>query len=370
MPRFPLLRFSTSVSILLGLICLAALFSGCEKGPDNPSTGPASAPAAKVKTTPVTTRLFSDQVEALGTVRAQEAIDLSANVTDRVAEVAFEDGDQVKKGDLLLRLEDAEEIAMLEGAKAGLAEQEREIKRLQSLVAEGAVSEVRLEEYRTQREVARQRVEEAQAQIADRRITAPFDGVLGFRRVSVGALVGPGDLIATLDVLDPVKLDFAVPETFLNDLKPGQEISALTEAYPDESFTGIVTQIDTRVNLVTRSITVRAEIPNPGHRLRPGMLMTTTLSKNPLESLSIPERALVSVQANHFAFVVEDGNARRATVTIGRRVPGYVEITAGLEAGETVITDGLLGLTDGAAVEVIGEFDSPAEPYSPSGVSL
>ncbi len=368
MPRHPAPCPSVRAALLPGLV-LAALLSGCEKAPDNEAAAPASAPPAKVKTTRVDTRLFTDQVEALGTVRAREAIDLSANVTDRVAEVAFEDGDRVEKGDLLIRLEDAEENAMLEGAKAGLAEQEREIKRLESLVAEGAVSEVRLEEYRTRRDVARQRVEEAQAQIADRRIIAPFDGVLGFRRVSVGALVTPGDLIATLDILDPVKLDFTVPETFLNDLKPGQEITAITEAYPGESFTGEVTRIDTRVNLVTRSITVRAEIPNPDHRLRPGMLMTTTLRKNPRESLSIPERSLVSVQANHFAYVVEGTNARRATVTIGRRVPGYVEIIEGLEAGETVVTDGLLGLTDGAVVEVIGEFESPAEPYSPSGVS-
>jgi len=317
-------------------------------------------------------RFYADRIEALGTVRAMEAIDLSANVTERVAEVAFEDGDRVKKGDLLIRLEDAEEVAMMEAAKAEMKEQEREIKRLESLVAEGAVSEVRLEEYRTRREVAMQRVEEARAQIDDRHIVAPFDGVLGFRRVSVGALVSPEDLIATLDILDPVKLDFSVPETFLGDLRPGLEIEAFTEAFPDETFAGTVTQIDTRVNPVTRSITARAEIPNPDHRLRPGMLMTTTLTKNSRKSLSVPERALVAVQTNHFVYVIDGGEGavvRRTSVSIGRRVPGFVEIREGLELGQEVVTDGLVGLADGASVEIIGRFDSPSEPYNPSGVS-
>ncbi len=301
LPRPPLAFLPLAIAV--------AATGGCRKAEDEGPAASTDQPPAKVRTVKVNTRTFADQVEALGTVRAEEAIDLSANVTERVAEVAFEDGDRVEKGDLLIRLEDAEEVAAMEAAKAEMAEQEREIKRLQGLVSEGAVSEVRLEEYRTRKEVAQQRVEEARAQITDRNIVAPFDGVLGFRRVSVGALVSPGDLIATLDILDPVKLDFTVPETFLNDLEPGQEIVAHTEAYPDAEFVGKVTRIDTRVNAVTRSITVRAEVPNPDLRLRPGMLMTTTLKKNPRESLSIPERAVISVQSNRYVYVVAHGQA-------------------------------------------------------------
>ncbi|MCB1229466.1 MAG: efflux RND transporter periplasmic adaptor subunit [Verrucomicrobiae bacterium] len=358
-------------AILACLVAMASAMVSCRKSNEE-SPSPATQPAAKIKTTEVGRQKFTDQVEALGTVRAEEAIELSANVTERVAEVAFEDGARVKKGDLLVRLEDAEEVAMMEGAKAEMAEQEREIQRLQGLVSEGAVSEVRLEEYRTRREVAKQRVAEARAQIDDRHIEAPFDGVLGFRRVSVGALVSPGDLIATLDILDPVKLDFTVPETFLDDLEPGQEIVALTEAYPGDEFSGKVTQIDTRVNVVTRSITVRAEMPNPDTRLRPGMLMTTTLKKNPKESLSVPERAVVSVQSNHFVYVVsqESGKpiAKRTSITLGRRIPGFVEVLEGLEKDQIIVTDGLVGLSDGAPIEVIGKFEAPAEPYQPASL--
>ncbi|MEC5127237.1 efflux RND transporter periplasmic adaptor subunit [Verrucomicrobiales bacterium BCK34] len=323
-----------------------------------------------MQTSKVERRAFSDRVEALGTVRALEAIDLTSSVTDRVAEMFFEDGDSAKKGDLLVRLEDAAEMAALEAAKSTLTEQEREIERLRGLVENGAVSQVRLQEYETQQEIAARRVEEAQAQIDDRNIRAPFDGVLGFRRVSQGALVEPGDLIATFDVLDPVKLDFTVPETFLSSLENGLQIVANTEAYPGEDFSGKVVQLDTRVNPVTRSITARAEIPNPDKRLRPGMLMTTVLENNPKDSLSVPERSLVSVQSKHFIFVVDESvtppTVTRTPVELGRRLPGYIEILNGLEDHAVIVTDGLIGLVDGAGVKVTGEFKGPAEPFQPS----
>lgn len=366
--------FPQTHAALAGWLVLGCgiLNCGCQKQEDSGASTPGSAaqPAAKVQFATVDHRTFSDKVEALGTVLAFEAIDISPNVTERIAELFFEDGDQVKKGDPLLRLEDTEELAILEGAKVLMAEQEREIQRLESLVAEGAVSEVRIEEYRTQRDLAKQRVGEAQAQIDDRHINAPFDGVLGFRRVSTGALVSPGDLIATLDVLDPIKLDFTVPETFLDDLKNGLEIIAASDAFPDTEFKGTVTQIDTRVNPVTRAVTVRAEIPNSNNQLRPGMLMTTTLENNPSDSLSIPERALMSVQSKNFAFVIDDiksdsPKVTRVDVKIGRRLPGYVEILEGLTEGAHIVSDGLIGLSDGAAVEIIGEFEAPADAYNP-----
>ncbi len=358
------------------ILLLAGLaLSSCQEEAEEAPAPAASAPA-KVETAEVKTDLFADEVEALGTVRALEAIELSANVTERVEEIFFEDGQEVKKGDLLAKLSTDEEQAMLAAARANLEEQEREIKRLTELAEEGAVSQVRLQEYMTQRDIALQRVEEVQAQIGDRNIAAPFDGVLGFRQISLGALVGPGDVIATLDILDPVKLDFTVPETFLSDLRTGMEITAYTEAYPGEGFKGEVTQIDTRVNPVTRSVTVRAELPNPGLKLRPGMLLTTRLVKNPTTSLTIPERALLSVQSEHFAFVVEkaaEGEGmvvKRAQVHIGRRKPGYVEITSGLEKGQKIVSDGLLGLRDGAPVEVVGQFSEPAAPFNPSESAL
>ncbi len=363
-----------SVPYRIGLLLVLVIMLGSvacrdEEKADDPAS--ALVASAKVRTAVVNIVEYADEVEALGTVRALEATDISSSVTDRVAELFFEDGDEVKKGDPLVRLEDAEEVAALNGAKAQMAEQEREIKRLKDLVSAGAVSEVRLQEYQTQRDIAQQRVGEAQAQIDDRRINAPFDGVLGFRQVSTGALVAPGDLIATLDVLDPIKLDFTVPEAFLSNLKQGLEIVANSDAFPETQFKGVVSQIDTRVNPVTRAIMVRAEIPNPDSRLRPGMLMSTTLENNPKKSLSIPERSLMAVQSKNFVFVVNetDGGSpmvTRTDVTIGRRLPGFVEILDGLKEGDRIVSDGLIGLNDGATVEVIGEFIAPADAYNPT----
>lgn len=363
---------STSVyPIIFGLGLVLASMGGCREKQQKAGSGSGKAGIFKVTVATVESRSFSDRIEALGTVRALEATNISSSVTERVKSLHFEDGDVVKKGDLLVRLEDDEEVASLNVAKAQRAEQEREIQRLGDLVRDGAVSEVKLEEYRTRRDIADQRIAEAEALIADRQIKAPFDGVLGFRRISDGALVSPGDLIVTLDVLDPIKLDFTVPETFLSDIRPGLKITAWAEPFPQTKFSGQVTQIDTRVNPITRSITVRAEIPNPGNRLRPGMLMTTELAKNQRNSLSVPERSIVSVQSNHYVFVVQPGDPDKLTVArtevkIGQRVPGYVEIVSGLEKGTQIVSDGIMDLVDGAKIEIVGQFDQPSAPYRPA----
>lgn len=344
------------------------LLSSCDRNSDS-EAGKSASPPQKVKVATVGRTEFSDSVEALGTVQAMESIELSANVTETITALHFEDGDHVKAGQLLAELNEGEEDAMLAAAEAQLEEPSREAERLRDLVAGGAVSEVRLQGYETQIDIAKQRIEEISAQIADRKIEAPFDGVLGFRRVSVGALVSPGDVITTLDVLHPIKFDFTVPETFLSDLTPGLELVARSDAWPDVEFRGKVTQIGSRVNPVTRAVTVRAEVPNEETKLRPGMLMTTLLSKNKKNSVAVPERAIVALQRQKFVFVVETGGdtktVRRVAVEVDRRKPGYAEIAGGLEEGQQVVTDGLLGLRDGAEVEIIGEFNGPSAPYTP-----
>ncbi len=345
------------------------LFNGCGGDSESAAAGPAQGPA-EVVTTQVSTREFSETVEALGTVLALESIEISANVTETIEALYFEDGDTVKAGQELAKLSSREEEAALEVARANLAEQEREIARLQDLAEDGAVSQVRLQGYLTQKDIALQRIEEAQARIKDRLIVAPFEGVLGFRRVSKGALVSPGEAITTLDALDPVKVDFTVPETFLGDLRPGLEIVATSEAYPGREFSGKVSQIDSRVDPVTRAITVRAMIPNPDQTLRPGMLLTTVLRKNPRQSAAVPERSLVSVQSNHYVYTIhsgaDGGQAKRNPVEIGARQPGWLEIKSGLNVEAQVVTDGVLGLKDGAPVKVVGAFEGPTEAYSPT----
>ena len=308
---------------------------------------------------------FATDVEAIGTVQAFESTDIMPNVTETITSLHFEDGQRVKKGDLLATLSNAEEQALLSSAKSSLAEEEREIRRLDALVKEGAAPEAKLQERQTMAEVARQKIREAEARLADRKITAPFDGVLGLRRISVGALVSPTTIITTLDKIDVVKIDFSVPEVAIPHLKKGIPIAGMAAAAGNKTFTGKLSQLDSRIDPITRSVSARAEVENPGAELKPGMLVLVKISTEPRLSLAIPERALVPVGAKTFVFTVDGEKARRLEVKAGRRKPGKLEVLDGLSEGQIVITDGLVGLLDGAAVKVAREFAGPAKAFTP-----
>jgi membrane fusion protein (multidrug efflux system) len=328
-------------------------------------TARAAKGAALVMTTKVSKIDFSIDLDAIGTVRAFESAEISPNVTEVITALHFEDGDFVRKGTLLAELSHAEETAMLESAKASLAEQTREIARLESLVKQGAAPEARLEERRTQSDIAKQRILEAEAKLADRQIVAPFDGWMGLRRISVGALVSPGTVIATLDKVDVVKIDFSIPETFLAQAKTGVAIATQADALGDASFPGKIAKVDSRIDPLTRSVAARAEVDNPKLLLKPGMLVMVKMALEPRISLSVPERSLVPMGMKKFVFVLEEGKAKLVQVEIGLRKPGVIEILTGLEEGQVVITDGLVGLQDGAAVKVSGEYTSPSEAFNP-----
>jgi membrane fusion protein (multidrug efflux system) len=325
-------------------------------------------PPMQVQVTQVKKESYALDLDAIGTVRSFESIDISPNVSEVVRELFFEDGDFVKKGALLAKLSDEEEQAMLTSAQASLAEEEREIARLKNLVESGAAPEARLAERNTLAEIARQKIREAEARLADRRITAPFDGWLGLRRISVGALVSPGTVISSLDKIDVVKIDFSVPETHLESVKPGTAIVARASVAGSKDFKGTLSQLDTRLDVVTRSVAARAEVPNPELALRPGMLVMVRLALEPRVSLSMPERALVPVGTKKYIFSHVDGRAKRVEVEIGRRKPGFVEVLKGLTEGQTIITDGLVGLLDGATVKVTAEFKAPARAFNPEAV--
>lgn len=316
-------------------------------------------------TAPVKKDSYSYDIQAIGTVRADETTSISSNVTETVTSLHFDDGDMVKKGDLLATLSCAEEQAMLDSAKATLAEEEREIERLTGLVKTGAAPEARLAERRTLSDIAKQKILEAEAKLSDRRIVAPFDGAVGLRRISVGALVSPGTIITTLDKVDVVKIDFHVPETVLPYLKPGTEIVTKAEAAGGKIFKGKLAHLDSRIDPVTRAVPARAEVPNPERLLRPGMLVAVDLAMEPRLSLSIPERALVPVGSKQFVFGVDQGKAKRLQITTARRKPGFVEVLSGLKEGQIIIADGLVGLQDGAEVKVTGEFKAPVAAFNP-----
>lgn len=303
---------------------------------------------------PVEERAFVDQIEALGTARANESIVVSAQVTETVKRVAFEAGADAKEGDVLVELTSREESAQLREARANYEEAVRQFDRAARLRRDGTVSQAQLDTRTTERDAAEARLAELEARLRDRLIRAPFAGVLGMRAVSPGTLVQPGDRITTLDDIDLIKVDFSVPERFLSVIRPGLTVEATTAAYPDRSFQGVVRAVDTRIDAETRSVRMRADLPNADHALRPGMLMAIELSANERRAYAVPEESIVPLGEKNFVFVVgAEGRAERLELDTGRRTGGHVEVLAGLSGDEKVVIEGGSMLFPGSNVEVI-----------------
>lgn len=304
---------------------------------------------------------FGETLEALGTTLANEAVTLTANATELVESIHFEDGQTVQRGDVLVLLERKEEEAALKAARATLDERKRAFERAKELVEQQAVSTATVEERRALLQEAEGRVEEIEARIRDRIVRAPFDGILGLRQISPGTLLRPGDVITTIDDLSQIKVDFDAPSLYLASLHPGQQVQGQVAAFGDEIFTGSVATIRSRVDPITRTVTVRAILPNPELRLRPGLLMSMRLNKNARESRLIPEGAVIQRGERSFVFAVDEAaegeppSARNREVKLGTRIPGKVEVRDGLEAGERVIVHGLMQVRDGQTLKILGE---------------
>lgn len=292
-----------------------------------------------------------DRVEALGTLRANESVSITALVTETVKALHFEDGDRVERGQVLVEMTSDEEHALLEEARATVEEALSQYQRVQSLAQQGTAAHSLLDERRREWETAKARLVAIESRLADRLVKAPFAGVLGLRNVSPGALVEPGDLITNLDDDSLMKLDFAVPSRYLGDLEPGLGVVARASAYGDREFRGEVSSLDSRVDPVTRSILVRAILANSDRALKPGMLMQVELQMNPRQALVIPEEALIPQGARQTVLVVVEGTAVEREVRIGARRPGEVEILAGLEPAERVITHGAVKVRPGRSVD-------------------
>ncbi len=300
---------------------------------------------------------FVDRVEALGTLRANETLELTATVSEMVTAIDFDDGQRVEAGDILVEMTSKEEHALIEEEKSTIAEAKKQYDRVRRLAERGATSQALLDQRRREYETARARLRAIESKLQDRLIVAPFSGIVGLRNISVGALIEPGDVVTTLDDDSVMKLDFTVPAIYLATLKTGLPIVARSPAFADRQFEGTVASINSRIDPSTRSIVVRAIIANPERLLKPGLLMSVELLKNPREVLVIPEEALIPLGRENYVFVVDRSAdptvAERRKVTTGSRRPGEVEILSGLDSGEFVITQGALRTRAGQPVKII-----------------
>jgi membrane fusion protein (multidrug efflux system) len=297
------------------LVALLALIAGCEKEPAAAGRG-AWGGAANVVTRQVQLQPMVDEIQALGTARANESVEIQPRVSSLIERVLFTEGQLVNQGDLLIELENSEIVAGLAVAEASLSDRAR----LDNTV-----------------------------------IRAPFSGRVGLRRVSPGSFVNSSTVITTLDDVDTIKLDFSVPETFFAVLSEGMNIAAHSLVYPERVFSGTVASIDTRVDPVSRAVQVRAIIPNADGALKPGMFLSVDLQRDRGEQLLAPEQAIVPEGNNQYVFVVADGVAEKRAVQLGRRIPGFVIIDSGLAPGEAVITEGTHRVRDGSKVQAPGQ---------------
>jgi membrane fusion protein (multidrug efflux system) len=299
---------------------------------------------------PAQTEEVARELRALGTVRANEAVEVTSKSSNIVTAVRFRDGQAVQRGQVLVELDSAQARADLSVATAALSESTSQLKRSRELLATQALSQSQFEQLEATQQANEARLAAARARLEDTFIRAPFAGRVGLRRVSVGSLVNPGAVITTLDDTSVVKVDFAVPENDLASLREGLAIEAGSAAYPERRFAGRVLSIDSRIDAITRAVTVRAAVPNADGALRPGMFVNVTLTRDRREAIVIPEEALVPEQDRQFVFVVADGVASKREVRIGARRPGRVEVASGLEVGERIVVEGTVKVRDGGPV--------------------
>ena len=314
-----------------------------------PTATPSAAPLP-IEVARVVTRSVRSVVEAVGTTRASQSVDVVTTVSGRIAEIHFEAGQRVKQGDFLVSLDDAPERAAVAEAEALLEEARLHFERGRQLALKQTMAQAQIDELRAQHLVAKARLDNAASRLRDREVRAPFDGVVGLRNVSLGAWVDDKTVITTLDALSPLEIEFSVPEVFFSEIGPGTPVLAASDAFPDRDIHGSVKTVDSRIDPVTRSFRVRAEIDNPGSLLPAGLFATVAIILKQHVGLLVPEQAVVTEGRSSFVFRIADNVARRVTVRLGQRVFGEVEILEGLAEGDVVATTGLQRLRDGAPV--------------------
>ena len=320
--------------------------------------GERSGSAVPVETAAAEQQDLFSTIEAVGTSMARQSIEVVSLASGRVREVSFQPGQNVAAGDVLLKLDDEIERADLNQAEATLREAKLALDRAVTLRKQNAVSEAALDEAQSRMATAEAELDRAKRRLADRTLRAPFDGIMGMRQVDAGARVSDSTVITTLDDLSEIEIEFSISETLYSEIQLGLAVVATAAAYPDRRFAGAVTSIDSRIDPVGRSFKVRATLPNEDLALPAGMYMHVTLELDSRTAVVVPETAIVPEGGKSYVYVVQEGVAERREVSLGARQPGSVEVAAGIEAGDIVVTSGTQSLRPGAPVSIVARAGS------------
>ena len=346
--------------LAIGIACLLAACGDGDtpKGPQGRGNAPVPVVVAEVAEEP-----WTDHVRALGTVRAREAVTVTAKVSETVQRVHFQSGQEVARGAPLVTLSGQQQEAALAAAEAALKDAEQLYARQSTLAGQQLIARASLDTQRAARDAARAQVAQIRANLSDRVIRAPFAGVLGIRQVSPGALVTPGTEIATLDDIARVFVDFPVPETELADVSPGQALVGRVGTYGDRSFDGKVETVSARLDAGSRAATVRGEFANDDRALKPGMLVQVALARDTRQALVVPEIAVQQVGTETFVWRVKpDMMVEKVDVEVGGRVPGKVMLASGIKAGDRIVVEGTGKVQPGSTVTEGAAAPAAAKP--------
>ncbi len=356
-----------ALGVLAALPFLVTSDRSAKVGPPPAASGPAGSPGGRpVFATPVEVASVSvgratEEVFAVGTLQANESVMVRPEITGRITRINFREGEQVEQGRLLVELDAAELEAQLAQASAELEIARLNHNRMRRLIANDNVSQQELDQAASTLKSARANYDLYKERLSKTRLLAPFRGFLGTRRVSPGDYVQPGRDIVNLEDIETLKIDFKVPETYLRRLSVGQRVEVRVDAFKAEVFEGRVYALDPRVDEVSRTVRVRARIPNPNLDLRPGLFANLTLVVGEIEhALMIPEEAVIPEQDRMYVFRVVDGTAHRVEIKLGLRKKGTVQVISGLNPGDTVVRSGHQKIRDGASVQ----------PLNPAGAGL
>ncbi len=316
-----------------------------------------------VSTTKAVTSDWQPQLEAVGSLRAVRGADLSLEVAGVVEELHFESGEDIEKGKVLVRLRDEDDVAKLKSLEA-VAElsqinYDRDLKQL----AAKAVAQAIVDNDAANLRNNRAQVEQQQAIVDKKVLRAPFSGHLGVRQVDVGQYLAPGTVIVTLQALDPIYVDFLLPQQSLDKIKVGQPVQVHIDTWPDKNFRGKITAINPKVEATSRNVQVRAKLPNPDHTLLPGMFATVDIDVGTMERLvTLPQTAISYNPYGNLVYVVDDKGkgpdgkpqlvARQTFVTTGATRGDQVSVLKGIKEGDTIVTGGQMKLRNGAPLAI------------------
>ncbi|MGL4601005.1 MAG: efflux RND transporter periplasmic adaptor subunit [Plesiomonas sp.] len=333
-----------SLAIMFGLLSHTAVASTPEKGNS-------TVKAVVVSVEPVTERVLSRQLPLIGNLIARQGIHLQSKVEATLTGINMQPSGQVKQGQWLLQLDDAQPKAALAEAQANALDAERKLQELSRLATLKAVSNTELESQRAAVQVAKAKVASAQATVNNYKITAPFSGQVGLYTLTVGQLISKDTAITTLDDLAQMTLDISVPEKFLSQVSIGSQVSAKTEALPKQTFIGTVVSKNVRLDEATLNGKVRVSFDNPQQQLLPGMLVKANITLDTDKLPVIPSRALLFQGSKQYVFVVEADKAVQREIHVERIYNDQVAVAKGLKVGELLVVDGTVKLRTGVTVD-------------------